>query len=85
MLDIFACPPRTLRPANRLLGAGLALLLLGLSGAYGLDRRLDLALQVGAHALVILGPSLLKIGYVMRLAAQQRLRAPAGRDCPALA
>lgn len=72
MSDFFTCPLRALRLANQLLGAGLLLLLLGLFGAYGLDARLGLRLLVGAHALTILGPSLLKLGYVLRLAAQQQ-------------
>ncbi|MBO2929710.1 hypothetical protein FBY21_2052 [Pseudomonas sp. SLBN-26] len=59
--------------AHRLLAAGLALLLVGVVGAYGLDRYLALPAQVLAHGLVILGPTLIKVGYVIRLTALQRL------------
>jgi hypothetical protein len=40
--------------------------------------RIDyvLALLVAMHSLTILGPTLIKIGYVMRLLAQYRIRAP---------
>jgi hypothetical protein len=31
-----------------------------------------------AHSLTLLGPSILKIGYVLRLVAQQRLKDEAG-------
>ncbi|QHC96335.1 hypothetical protein PspR84_17395 [Pseudomonas sp. R84] len=39
--------------------------------------RIDyvLALLVAMHSLTILGPTLIKIGYVMRLLAQYRIRA----------
>ncbi|KFX70761.1 transmembrane sensor/regulator PpyR [Pseudomonas taeanensis MS-3] len=84
MSGFFSCPIRALRLANQLLVAGLLLLLLGLAGAYGLDKHLGLRLLVGAHALTILGPSLLKLGYVLRLAAQQQLSRQ-GAPCCAIA
>ncbi|MFU6378839.1 transmembrane sensor/regulator PpyR [Metapseudomonas otitidis] len=65
------CPLLSL--AHRLLAAGLALLLVGVVGAYGLDRYLALPAQVLAHGLVILGPTLIKVGYVIHLTALQRL------------
>ncbi|WP_268949591.1 hypothetical protein [Pseudomonas syringae] len=37
---------------------------------------MPIALLVAMHALTILGPTLIKIGYVMRLLAQYRLRGP---------
>jgi hypothetical protein len=61
-----------LRVANYVIICGCLLLFSGLTGAYGLDAQLSIAEQVLAHALVILGPSLIKIGYVMRLLAQQK-------------
>ncbi len=81
MSGFFTCPLRALRLANQLLVAGLLLLLIGLFGAYGLDTYLGLRLLVGAHALTILGPSLLKLGYVLRLAAQQQLSKQAAPCC----
>lgn len=83
MMTLFDCPEWALRLANRLLGGGLALLLAGLFGAYGLDVHLGLHAQVAAHSLVILGPSLLKLGYVLRLVAQQRLKRLEGPCCAA--
>ncbi|WP_165665136.1 transmembrane sensor/regulator PpyR [Metapseudomonas otitidis] len=65
------CPLLSL--AHGLLAAGLALLLVGVVGAYGLDHYLALPAQVLAHGLVILGPTLIKVGYVIRLTALQRL------------
>ena len=40
---------------------------------------------VFSHALVILGPTLLKIGYVMRLSALFRMRRPGWEVCCASA
>jgi hypothetical protein len=57
--------------ANALMIAGVLLLLAGISGAYLFDQHLALGSVVAAHALVILGPSALKIGYVMRLLAER--------------
>ncbi|MES2818188.1 MAG: hypothetical protein V4812_04290 [Pseudomonadota bacterium] len=70
--------PGLSRLANKLLGGGVLLLLLGLCGAYLFDEQLSLGLQVGAHALTILGPALLKVGYVMHLLAQQKRRGGLG-------
>ncbi|MFI8380949.1 transmembrane sensor/regulator PpyR [Pseudomonas sp. NPDC079086] len=74
MLAYLSCPVRALRVANRLLLAGVLLLLSGLLGAYGLEAQLSMGSLVTAHALTIIGPGLLKLGYVLRLAAQQHLR-----------
>ncbi|MGK9065379.1 hypothetical protein [Stutzerimonas chloritidismutans] len=70
-------PLRLLLCANLTMAAGIALLLLGVTGAYLIDRQLPLMLVVASHALVILGPTALKIGYVMRLAAQRQISLPA--------
>lgn len=74
MLAYLACPVRALQLANRLLLLGALLLLCGLVGAYGLEMRLSIASLVTAHTLTVIGPALLKLGYVLRLAAQQALR-----------
>lgn len=66
-------PHRLLIIANLCMAIGLVLLLFGVAGAYLFDRHLALGAVVGCHALVILGPTALKIGYVMRLLAQRQL------------
>ena len=67
--------------ADRSRAAGLALLVAGVIAAYFLDRYLNMPALVFSHALVILGPTLLKIGYVMRLSALFRLRRPGWGVC----
>ena len=73
MLAYLACPLRALQLANAVLLSGALLLLGGLLGAYGLEGQLSIGSLVMAHALTIIGPGLLKLGYVLRLAAQQQL------------
>ncbi|EJM06068.1 hypothetical protein PMI19_01298 [Pseudomonas sp. GM16] len=48
----------------------------GIYGAYLYNDQMPIALLVAMHALTILGPTLIKIGYVMRLLAQHRIRGP---------
>lgn len=67
-------PLQILHLSGQLLRAGLILLLVGLVAAYGLERFLNVPTLVLAHSLTLLGPSALKIGYVLRLIAQQRLK-----------
>ena len=50
----------------------------GIYGAYLYAGTLSIPALVSMHAMTILGPTLLKIGYVMRLLSQYRLDAPAG-------
>lgn len=64
-------PQRLMSTANALMVAGVLLLLTGISGAYVFDQHLALGNIIAAHALVILGPTALKIGYVMRLLAER--------------
>ena len=64
---------RLLLFANLSMALGVLLLLLGIAGAYVVDDQLQLGVVVASHALVILGPTALKIGYVMRLLAQRQL------------
>lgn len=66
-------PAHILHLSSQLLWAGLALLLVGLMAAYGLEKQLNVPTLVLAHSLTLLGPSVLKIGYVLRLVAQARL------------
>ncbi|MFK3970810.1 transmembrane sensor/regulator PpyR [Pseudomonas sp. NPDC087358] len=74
MFDFFLNPVSVLRLSSRVLWAGLAMLLTGIVGAYLLDLQLTLPALVSLHAMTILGPTLLKIGYVMRLLSQHNLR-----------
>lgn len=72
MFDFFSNPQNVLHLSSRVLGAGLALLLAGIFGAYLYDGHLPIVVLVSMHAMTIIGPTLLKIGYVMRLLAQHR-------------
>lgn len=72
MRPLLPDPLRLLQLANLLMITGVLLLLLGIAGAYLYDARLTLGQVVLCHALVILGPTGLKIGYVMRLLAQRQ-------------
>ncbi|MDA8484192.1 transmembrane sensor/regulator PpyR [Pseudomonas resinovorans] len=74
MTSLFGCPQRLLQLSHLLLWTGLLQLLLGIAGAYYLDAHLGLLTLIGAHGLVILGPTLIKLGYVMRLTALYQMR-----------
>ena len=73
MLNFFSSPQNVLEWSSRVLGAGLAMLLAGIYGAYLYDGHLSIVVLVTLHAMAIVGPTLLKIGYVMRLLSQYRL------------
>jgi hypothetical protein len=73
MFDFFSNPRNVLQLSSRVLGAGLAMLLAGIYGAYLYDGHLSIVVLVSLHAMTIIGPTLLKIGYVMRLLSQYRL------------
>lgn len=81
MSGLFACPQRVLRLSSTLLAGGVLLLVSGSAVAYGPGETLALGTRIGGHILIILGPTLFKIGYVMRLAALQRLQRQAGACC----
>ncbi|QIE88145.1 MULTISPECIES: hypothetical protein [Pseudomonas] len=81
MERLFACPQRNLSMSWSLLTGGLALLLLGIVGAYFVDGHLSLQSVVAAHAFTILGPTLLKLGYVLRLVAQHQMRKDGWEAC----
>lgn len=72
MLYHSASPQRLMSTANALMVAGVLLLLLGVSGAYLFDRHLAMGSIIASHTLVILGPTALKVGYVIRLLAERR-------------
>ena len=67
-------PVQILHLSSQLLWGGLILLLVGMVAAYGLEKQLNVPTLVLAHSLTLIGPSVLKIGYVLRLIAQQRLK-----------
>ncbi|RON50320.1 transmembrane sensor/regulator PpyR [Pseudomonas frederiksbergensis] len=73
MFDFFSNPQNVLRLSSKVLGLGLTLLLVGIYGAYFYGGHLPIVALVSMHAMTIIGPTLLKIGYVMRLLAQHRL------------
>jgi hypothetical protein len=73
MFDLFNNPQNVLRGSSRVLVTGLVMLLAGIYGAYVYAGHLPIATLVSMHAMTIIGPTLLKIGYVMRLLAQHRL------------
>ncbi|MCY1451885.1 hypothetical protein D9M71_687750 [compost metagenome] len=77
MSQLFSNPQNVLHLSSRVLGVGLAMLLAGIYGAYLYAGSLSIPALVSMHAMTILGPTLLKIGYVMRLLSQYRLNAPA--------
>ena len=73
MFTFFSNPHNVLHLSSRILGAGLAMLLAGIYGAYLYHGPLPIPVLVLMHAMTIVGPTLLKIGYVMRLLSQHRL------------
>ncbi|MCY1461082.1 hypothetical protein D9M71_787020 [compost metagenome] len=76
MFHFFSNSQNVLRLSTRVLGIGLAMLLAGVYGAYLYGGHLSIVALVSLHAMTIVGPTLLKIGYVMRLLAQHRLSKP---------
>lgn len=74
MYGFFENPHRVLKLSHVLLIGGLVMLVVGIILAYGCDAYLKLPELVGAHAMTILGPTAIKLGYVMRLLAFNRLR-----------
>ncbi|MBC9250652.1 transmembrane sensor/regulator PpyR [Pseudomonas alcaligenes] len=81
MIDYIRQPRNLLHLSSLTLTAGLAMLLVGIALAYVLDLQLSIVELVGAHALTILGPTAIKIGYVMRLLAAYQLRRATPAEC----
>ncbi|MBV4519236.1 transmembrane sensor/regulator PpyR [Pseudomonas sp. SWRI74] len=79
MFHFFSNPQNVLHLSSRVLGVGLAMLLAGIYGAYLYEGHLSILALVSLHAMTIVGPTLLKIGYVMRLLSQHRLHKPVAR------
>jgi hypothetical protein len=79
MFTLFESPLNVLYLSSKVLVAGLVMLLAGIYGAYLYQGHMPIALLVALHAMTIVGPTLIKIGYVMRLLSQYRLgQSPAG-------
>ena len=76
MFHVFSNAQNVLHLSSRVLGVGLAMLLAGIYGAYLHAGHLSIVALVSLHAMTIVGPTLLKVGYVMRLLAQHQLSIP---------
>lgn len=74
MVGFFESPLRVVKLSHVLLIGGLVMLVVGVILAYGYDARLKLHELVAAHTLTVLGPTAIKLGYVMRLVGFNRLR-----------
>ncbi|CAD5106610.1 transmembrane sensor/regulator PpyR [Zestomonas carbonaria] len=74
MFAFFENPYRVLKLSTLLLTVGLAMFVIGVLLAYGLETDLSMPVLLGAHLMSILGPTSIKIGYVLRLQALNRLR-----------
>lgn len=57
-----------------LLSLGVLMLVIGVVAAYRFDHLLAIGPLIAAHTMTILGPALLKIGYVMRLLAANQAK-----------
>jgi len=64
-----------MRLSSRLLAGGLVILVVGILLAYGGETVLSIHTLLGAHLMTILGPTAIKIGYVLRLHAINRIKA----------
>ncbi|AYF86539.1 transmembrane sensor/regulator PpyR [Pseudomonas sp. JS3066] len=78
MFAFFESPQRVHKLSSHLLISGMAMLVIGALLAYGFDAYLSMGWLVLAHLLTILGPTSIKLGYVLRLQAQYRLKASTG-------
>lgn len=75
MFVFFENPHRVLKLATLLLAGGLVMLLTGIVLAYGFETALSIHTLLGAHLMTMLGPTAIKIGYVLRLHALNRIKA----------
>lgn len=74
MINFIRQPQYLLLLSSFILIAGLGMLVAGIALAYVFDLHLTLVELVVAHALTILGPTAIKIGYVMRLVADYQIK-----------
>ena len=56
-----------IKTANRLMATAVVLCLAAMTAAFLLDQYLTIPQQIMGHAGLLLGATLLKIGYVVRL------------------
>ncbi|WP_026079025.1 transmembrane sensor/regulator PpyR [Pseudomonas nitroreducens] len=73
MITLFESPRRVLNLSNILLSCGTLLLATGVVLAYGMEQYLSLPSLLIGHAMTILGPTAIKLGYVGRLYSINRL------------
>ncbi|WP_447044147.1 hypothetical protein [Vreelandella sp. H-I2] len=73
MEKLITDPHVTQQMGNGMMLLGLLLLVNGALGGYIWHGYLNISLQVLAHMLIILGPTLIKVGYVVRINARHRL------------
>ena len=85
MIRDYSSPQQVLQLSSKVLALGALLLAVGVYGAYFYSGHVPLGALVSLHTLVILGPTLLKVGYVRRLLAQRRLCAEQGSAACAMA
>lgn len=85
MIEYLRCPNHVLHLSSNVLIAGVLVLLAGAGAAYGLDSHLSIPALVAAHSGVIIGATLLKLGYVLRLIGQHYLRKQGSEVCCAVA
>ncbi len=69
----FESPLRVLHLSTFMMMIGVLILSTGIALAYGNFVQLTMGELIGAHVLIVLGPTLFKLGYVLRLVAQQRI------------
>lgn len=79
MSAFFESPQRVQTLSTHLLAGGTLTATLGTLLAYVLDAYLPIGLQVLAHFLTLLGPTAIKLGYVLRLHGQYRIDADVHR------
>ncbi|WP_271407896.1 transmembrane sensor/regulator PpyR [Pseudomonas sp. Q1-7] len=75
MSAFFESPRRVQTLSTHLLAGGTLTAVLGTLLAYVLDAYLPIGVQVLAHFLTLLGPTAIKLGYVLRLHRQYHIDA----------
>ncbi|MCY1561253.1 hypothetical protein D9M68_984820 [compost metagenome] len=75
MFDFLETPCQALKLSTQVLASGVAMLLVGILLAYVLDAHLSMPALLVAHLMTILGPTAIKLGYVLRLHTLRRLNA----------
>lgn len=73
MIEYIHQPRKLLLLSNYILSVSSLMLILGIALAYFFESRLTLIDLVAAHTLTILGPTVIKIGYIVRLIAEYQI------------